>query len=150
MAGIMNDLLIHGKHLAGAFLVALDLLGTFVFALSGAAAGVKSKLDLFGLMVLAFATGNAGGITRDLLIGAVPPAAIRDWRYLGVCILAGLVTFLWYPNIDVQRRPVLLVRWRGPGSVRRHRYTKSAGRRTQSSDGCNYGDVDWHWRRNAA
>ncbi len=104
----MSDLLTQGKHLAGAFLPALDLLGTFVFALSGAAAGVKSKLDLFGLMVLAFATGNAGGITRDLLIGAVPPAAIRDARYLGVCILAGLVTFLWYPNIDVQRRPVLL------------------------------------------
>jgi len=78
MAGIMTDLLMQGKHLAGAFLLALDLLGTFVFALSGAAAGVKSKLDLFGLMVLAFATGNAGGITRDLLIGAVPPAAIRD------------------------------------------------------------------------
>lgn len=105
----MNELLIHGKHLAGPFLVALDLLGTFVFALSGAAAGVKSRLDLFGLMVLAFATGNAGGISRDLLIGAVPPAAIQDWRYLGICILAGLVTFLWYPNIDVQRRPVLLL-----------------------------------------
>lgn len=104
----MSDFLIHGKHLAGAFLVALDLLGTFVFALSGAAAGVKGKLDLFGLMVLAFATGNAGGIARDLLIGAVPPAAISDWRYLGVCILAALVTFWWYPNIDVQRRPVLL------------------------------------------
>ncbi len=86
----------------------LDLFGTFVFALSGAAAGVKSKLDLFGLMVLAFATGNAGGITRDLLIGAVPPAAIQDWRYLGVCILAGLVIFMWYPHIDVNRRPVLL------------------------------------------
>jgi uncharacterized membrane protein YeiH len=108
MAGIMNDLLMEGKHLAGALLLTLDLLGTFVFALSGAAAGVKSKLDLFGLMVLAFATGNAGGITRDLLIGAVPPAAVRDWRYLGVCILAGLVTFFWYPHIDVQRRPVLL------------------------------------------
>ena len=108
MAGIMNDFLMQGKHLAGPFLIVLDLLGTFVFALSGAAAGVKSKLDLFGLMVLAFATGNAGGITRDLLIGAVPPGAIRDWRYLGVCILAGFVTFLWYPKIDVQRRPVLL------------------------------------------
>ena len=48
-------------------------------------------------MVLAFATGNAGGITRDLLIGAVPPAAIRDWRYLGVCILAGFVTFCGIP-----------------------------------------------------
>jgi uncharacterized membrane protein YeiH len=108
MAGIMNELLMQGKHLTGVFLQTLDLLGTFVFALSGAAAGVKSKLDLFGLMVLAFATGNAGGITRDLLIGAVPPAAISDWRYLGVSLLAGLVTFFWYPNIDVRRRPVLL------------------------------------------
>jgi hypothetical protein len=54
-------------------------------------------------LVLAFATGNAGGITRDLLIGVVPPAAIRDWRYPGVCLLAGLVTFLWYPHIDMQR-----------------------------------------------
>jgi uncharacterized membrane protein YeiH len=104
----VNQILIHGQHLVGPFLVALDLLGTFVFALSGAAAGVKSKLDLFGLMVLAFAAGNAGGITRDLLIGAVPPSAISDWRYLGVSLLAGLVTFFWYPDIDVRRRPVLL------------------------------------------
>jgi len=104
----VNEILHYGRHLAGPFLVVLDLLGTFVFALSGAAAGVKSKLDLFGLMVLAFATGNAGGITRDLLIGAVPPAAIRDWRYLGVCVMAGVVTFLCYPHIDVNRRPVLL------------------------------------------
>lgn len=98
----------YGRHLAGPFLVLLDLLGTFVFALSGAAAGVKSQLDLFGLMVLAFATGNAGGIIRDLLIGAVPPAAILDWRYVAVCFIAGLVTFLWYPHIDKHRRPVLL------------------------------------------
>jgi uncharacterized membrane protein YeiH len=104
----MNEILIYGRHVVGPFLIALDLLGTFVFALSGAAAGVKSKLDLFGLMVLAFAAGNAGGITRDLLIGAVPPAAISDWRYLAVSLLAGLVTFFWYPDIDARRRPVLL------------------------------------------
>jgi uncharacterized membrane protein YeiH len=112
MAGVVNEMLIeiliYGHHLSGPFLVTLDLLGTFVFALSGAAAGVKSRFDLFGLMALAFVTGNAGGITRDLLIGAVPPAAIRDWRYLGVSLLAGLVMFLWYPKIDVRRWPVLL------------------------------------------
>jgi uncharacterized membrane protein YeiH len=104
----MKEILINGQHLAGPFLIALDLLGTFVFALSGAAAGVRNKLDLFGLMVLAFAAGNAGGITRDLLIGSVPPAAISDWHYLGVSLLAGLVTFFWYPDIDARRRPVLL------------------------------------------
>jgi hypothetical protein len=63
-------------------LLVLDLAGTFVFALSGAVAGIKHGLDLFGILVLSFAAGNAGGIARDLLIGAVPPAAISDWHYL--------------------------------------------------------------------
>jgi uncharacterized membrane protein YeiH len=89
-------------------LLVLDLVGTFVFALSGAAAGVKHRLDLFGVLVLSFAAGNAGGIARDLLIGAVPPAAISDWRYLAVSLLAGMLTF-WRPSIiDRLRSPVLL------------------------------------------
>ena len=61
----------------------LDLMGTFVFALSGALAGVKRALDLFGVLVLSFAAANSGGITRDLLIGVVPPGAVSDWHYLG-------------------------------------------------------------------
>lgn len=68
----------------------LDLMGTFVFALSGATAGVRHRLDVFGVLVLAFAAGNAGGMTRDVLIGAVPAAAIADWRYIAVSILAGV------------------------------------------------------------
>lgn len=78
-------------------LVVLDLGGTFVFAISGAMVAVRHRLDVFGVLVLAFAAGNAGGITRDLLIGAVPPAAIADWKYSGVSALAGLATFFWYP-----------------------------------------------------
>jgi len=79
-----------------------------VFALSGATAGVKHWLDLFRVLVLSYAAGNAGGIARDLLIGAVPPAAISDWRYLAVSLLAGIVTF-WRPSfIDRLRSPVLL------------------------------------------
>ncbi|MGH8070018.1 MAG: trimeric intracellular cation channel family protein [Candidatus Entotheonellia bacterium] len=85
-------------------LLVLDLGGTFVFALSGGAAGVRERLDLFGVLVLSFAAASAGGIMRDLLIGAVPPAAISDWRYLGVSLLAGLVTFFWYPDSDRLRR----------------------------------------------
>ena len=73
--------------------LALDLTGTFVFALSGALAGVKRELDLFGVLVLSFAAANSGGITRDLLIGVVPPGAVADWRYLGVSLFAGLITF---------------------------------------------------------
>src|SRR5438128_2366083 len=86
----------------------LDLIGTFVFALSGATAGVKRRLDLFGVLVLSFAAANTGGVTRDLLIGAVPPAALRDWRYLAVSLLAGLLTFFWYSGIDRLRSPVLV------------------------------------------
>ena len=54
-------------------LLALDLMGTFVFAISGAAAGVRSRLDVFGVSVLAFVAGNAGGVIRDVLLGSVPP-----------------------------------------------------------------------------
>src|SRR5436305_15307829 len=85
------------KAYAASTLLVLDLVGTFVFALSGAAAGVKQRLDLFGVLVLSFAAASAGGMLRDLLIGAVPPAAIRDWRYLGVSLLAGLVLFFVFP-----------------------------------------------------
>jgi len=89
-------------------LVALDLIGTFVFALSGAAEGVKHRLDLFGVLVLSFAAGTAGGLTRDVLIGSIPPAALSDFRYIVVAVLAGLVMF-WAPRmVDRLRRAVLL------------------------------------------
>jgi uncharacterized membrane protein YeiH len=86
----------------------LDLLGTFVFALSGAVAGVRRRLDLFGVLVLSFVAANSGGIVRDVLIGATPPAAIRDWRYLAVSLLAGVLIFFWYPDIKRLRSPVLV------------------------------------------
>lgn len=85
----------------------LDLGGTFVFAISGAAAAFRRRLDIFGVMVLSFAAGNAGGITRDLLIGAVPPAAIASWTYLGVSLLAGFISFFAYPIIVRLNNPVL-------------------------------------------
>jgi len=88
--------------------LALDLLGTFVFALSGAAAGVRRRLDFFGIMVLSFAAGNAGGITRDVLIGATPPAAISDWRYVAASVIAGVLTFFWHPAIDRLQNFVLV------------------------------------------
>jgi uncharacterized membrane protein YeiH len=87
---------------------ALDLAGTFVFALSGAMAGVKQRLDLFGVLVLSFAAANTGGITRDILIGAIPPGAIGDWHYLAVSLAAGLLTFLFPSRVHQQWNPVLL------------------------------------------
>ena len=91
-----------------ALLLTLDLIGTFVFAISGAASGVKSRLDVFGVSVLAFVAGNAGGMARDVLIGAVPPAAISNWRYIAASLIAAVATFLWYPSITRVQRIVLL------------------------------------------
>jgi uncharacterized membrane protein YeiH len=108
----LNALAEFKTYAAGTLLV-LDLIGTFVFALSGGVAGVKERLDLFGVLVLSFAAASAGGIMRDLLIGAVPPAAISDWRYLGVSLLAGLVIFFRYP--------VLVIFFRYPVSERLHK-----------------------------
>jgi uncharacterized membrane protein YeiH len=88
--------------------LALDLFGTFVFALSGAMAGVRHRLDLFGVLVLSYAAATAGGITRDLLIGAVPPASIADWRYIVVPVLAGLATFHWHRMVRRLQSPVLV------------------------------------------
>jgi uncharacterized membrane protein YeiH len=94
----LNELTATFKEYAAGTLLALDLIGTFVFALSGAVAGVKQRLDIFGVLVLSFAAASAGGIMRDLLIGSVPPVAIRDWRYLAASLLAGLLVFVWFPR----------------------------------------------------
>jgi uncharacterized membrane protein YeiH len=89
-------------------LAALDLAGTFVFAISGATAGVRRRLDLFGVLVLSFVAANSGGITRDLLIGAVPPVAIEDWRYAAVALLAGVITFYGSEFVERLHNPVLI------------------------------------------
>jgi uncharacterized membrane protein YeiH len=87
-------------------LVVLDLTGIFVFAISGGLVGVRKGLDVFGVLVLAGATGLGGGFLRDVLIGDVPPAALADWRYLAVPVAAGLVTFWFHPALGRMERTV--------------------------------------------
>jgi uncharacterized membrane protein YeiH len=84
----------------------LDLVGIFVFGITGALVGVRKKLDVFGIQVLAMVTGLGGGFLRDVLIGATPPAALQDWRYLVVPVLAGLLTFFLHPRIGRLERMV--------------------------------------------
>lgn len=89
-----------------AVLVVFDLLGIFVFAISGALVAVRKELDLFGVLVLAGTTGLGGGFLRDVLIDATPPAALADWRYLTVPVAAGLVTFWFHPSLGRRERQV--------------------------------------------
>ena len=86
-------------------LLVLNLVGTFVFGLSGGMTGVRVQLDVFGAVVLAVVVGIAGGTIRDLLIGT-PPETFRDWRYLAVAGGAGLLTTIAYPAVDRLRRPI--------------------------------------------
>jgi uncharacterized membrane protein YeiH len=88
------------------FLVVLDLIGIFVFSISGALVAVRKDLDVFGVLVLAGATGLGGGFLRDVLIGATPPAALADWRYLLVPVAAGLLTFWYHPTVGRMERQV--------------------------------------------
>ncbi len=88
------------RYDSATLLLTVDLVGTFVFAVEGAISAIQADLDLLGLMVLSFATALAGGIIRDLLIGAIPPGAIRDWRYGAVAFLAALVVFFWHRYVS--------------------------------------------------
>lgn len=99
----LEETAVHG------LLLAFDLAGTFVFAISGAMLGVQRRLDLFGVLVLAFVASSMGGVARDVLIGAVPPAALSDWRYLLVAMAAGLLTFVGYRPVARLRRAILLI-----------------------------------------
>jgi len=87
-------------------LLALDLVGIFVFAISGGLVAVRKELDVFGVLVLATTTGLGGGFIRDVLIGDIPPAALADWRYLLVPIAAGLLTFWFHPTLGRMERVV--------------------------------------------
>lgn len=98
-----------GPHVPVSMLgVLLDGLGSFVFALSGGLLAVEKRFDLFGVLVLSFVVAVSGGVIRDLLIGAVPPAAVASWHSLAIAVVAGLLTFYVYPSIRGRRRDMLL------------------------------------------
>ena len=80
-------------------ILALDLFGTAVFAVTGALRGWRSRLDFLGVVVLACAVGVGGGITRDALIGATPVAAFQDGRYLIICAAVGAISFYVAPRL---------------------------------------------------
>lgn len=86
-------------------LLVLNLIGTFVFGLSGGIAGVRAHLDLFGAVVLGVVVGIAGGTIRDVLIG-IPPSTFRDWRYLAVAGGAGLLAAVAQGTTARLQRPI--------------------------------------------
>ena len=87
----------------------LDLIGIFVFAISGAVLAVRKGFELVGIVSLALVTALGGGIVRDVLLDDVPPAAFRDVWYLIVPVAAAAAVFVGHATISrALRRPVLI------------------------------------------
>jgi uncharacterized membrane protein YeiH len=93
----------------GRMLYIVDLAGTLLFAIEGASAAITGKLDLLGLMVLAFATALGGGIIRDVLLGATPPNALRDWRYPAIAFVGAAVVFFFHQFVQEIPAQLLMV-----------------------------------------
>jgi uncharacterized membrane protein YeiH len=96
------------RPLEDAFYAIADLSAAFVAAISGAQAARQHSLDLFGIYTVAYVTACAGGIFRDLAIGAVPPVGLSDWRYMACAIAAGSVVALRGRILDRLRNSVLV------------------------------------------
>ncbi|MGW0934593.1 trimeric intracellular cation channel family protein [Streptomyces sp. NPDC002666] len=79
---------------------ALDIVGIFVFAISGALLAVRKNFDVFGIAVLAEVTALGGGLFRDVIIGAVPPAAFTDLGYFTTPLLAAGLVFFLHPQVE--------------------------------------------------
>ncbi|SDS45513.1 trimeric intracellular cation channel family protein [Paraoerskovia marina] len=88
---------------------ALEIIAVFCAALSGGLAAVRKNFDLFGVLVLAWATGLGGGLIRDVLIGATPPVGIADWRLLAAAFGGGLLIFVAHPRLERMRRSVIVL-----------------------------------------
>lgn len=90
-------------------LFAADITGTLVFAVEGAMAAVNGNLDLLGILVLAFCTALGGGVIRDILLGALPPAALRDWRYPAIAFSAAALVFFLHREVRAIPTPAIQV-----------------------------------------
>jgi uncharacterized membrane protein YeiH len=88
----------------------LDLAGVFAFALNGALTAIRlTRLDIVGVVTLGMCTALGGGILRDILLGALPPATFSDWRYLTVAAVGGLFAFLFGRGLDRLNMPILVL-----------------------------------------
>ena len=88
--------------------VVVDIVGTFVFAISGALAAGEKRFDLMGVAIIAFVTAVGGGTVRDLLIGAHPVGWMQSYHYLLITLVGVLLTFFVHNHLQRFRRSFFL------------------------------------------
>ena len=82
----------------------VDLLGTFVFAISGVLTAIDKKFDLVGSIIIGTVTAVGGGSLRDMLIGETPVGWMQDLNYLYTILAAVIVSYLFQQYILKLRR----------------------------------------------
>lgn len=91
-------------------LLALDLTGTFVFGLNGALTAVRAaRLDVVGVVALGMITALGGGVIRDVLVGSIPPATFRDWRYFVLAAGGALIAFALSRRLERLEVPITVL-----------------------------------------
>lgn len=86
----------------------IEIIGTIVFAISGALLACRKGYDLSAVLVIAFIVGNGGGTIRDVVIGATPVFWIEQPVYVIVSLLTGLLVFLIATRVDVTHQALLI------------------------------------------
>jgi uncharacterized membrane protein YeiH len=95
---------------ASTMFLVLDLTGVFAFAVNGALTAIRiARLDIVGVLTLGMLTALGGGMLRDIVLGALPPATFDDGRYLAVAAVGSLVAFVWGRGLDRLAKPILVL-----------------------------------------
>jgi len=102
---------------AGALPIAIDLVATVLFSMTGAMVAIRRHYDVIGVFVLALACGLGGGLLRDgLFIQAGPPAAMRDGSYIIAVTVGSVVSILFFQHVQRLSRPFLILDALGTGA----------------------------------
>jgi len=86
-----------------------ELAAIFISGLAGGLAGIRKGLDVFGVLVIAWAASLAGGVLRDVMIGSIPPVGISNWRFLVAAVSGGIVVFFLYPWIAHRTKAIVIL-----------------------------------------
>lgn len=96
------------------FIHIFEILGTISFAVSGAMSAIKHKLDLLGVMFIAFSTAVAGGIMRDVFIGHTPPRIFFNYGFIIIAFVSSIIVFIIYRlpiNNVIRKKKILLTKF---------------------------------------